>query len=411
MTSNKNHYSAVIIGGGAAGFFAAIKCAELLPKEGVLLLEKTQKLLTKVKISGGGRCNVTHSCFDPSELVKHYPRGNKELRGPFASFQPKDTIEFFSHRGVKIKKEPDGRMFPTTDDSQTIIDCLVKAAENVEIQCGKNVLKIEKEEKRFRIHLRSGEEITSDTVMLATGGTPAGHVLAQSFGHTIVEPIPSLFTFNIPNSPLHKLSGISVENAVVSLPEFRAKYSGPMLITHWGFSGPAVLKLSAFCARDLHNSGYKTTCQIDWSPEISEDELRDMIVQRKKTHQKKNVGNDPLVILPKQLWKSLVASSGVDDDVRWINLSKAQGEKIIQKLKRDRYEISGKTTYKQEFVTCGGVKLSEVNFQTMESKKMPGLFFGGEILDVDGITGGFNFQAAWTTGWLAGKTMAERAAK
>lgn len=408
MMKNKNHYSSVIIGGGAAGFFAAIKCAESRPQRGVLLLEKTLKLLTKVKVSGGGRCNVTHFCFDPSELVKNYPRGNKELKGPFSRFQPRDTIEWFNKKGVQIKRESDGRMFPVTDDSQTIIDCLVKAAKDIDIQCGKTVSCIDKKGNEFRIKLKDGDELSSDTVMLATGGSQAGHALAKEFGHSIVEPISSLFTFNIPTSPLHSLSGISVENAVVSLPEFRSKQSGPLLITHWGFSGPAVLKLSAFCARYLYNSSYKTVCQIDWIPEFSDDQMREMINNKKQSQNKKNVLIDPLFKLPKQLWKSLVATAGADEDMRWGKISKSQIEKIIQKLKRDRYDISGKTTYKQEFVTCGGVKLSEVDFQTMESKIVPGLFFGGEILDIDGITGGFNFQAAWTTGWLAGKAMAER---
>jgi predicted Rossmann fold flavoprotein len=403
-----NKLTSVIIGGGAAGFFAAITCAEQNPEAKVLLLEKSQHLLTKVKISGGGRCNVTHACFDPAELVKNYPRGSKELLGPFTKFQPKDTIVWFKQKGVELKTESDGRMFPVTDSSQTIINCLVNAAKSVEIQCGKNVTRIENSPSGLIVHLKSGETILTKSVMLASGSTPMGHALAADAGHTIVDPVPSLFTFNIPDSPLIPLAGISVEGATVSLPEFKFSYTGPLLITHWGFSGPAILKLSAFCARELHGCEYQTVCQIDWSPTHSETNLKDQIKKRKELHQTKYVANDPLVNLPKNLWKSFSEICGIREDVRWIHLSKIQSETLIKKIKQDRYQISGKTTYKQEFVTCGGVKLSEVNFQTMESKLLPGLFFGGEVLDLDGITGGFNFQAAWTTGWLAGSTMSRR---
>lgn len=396
-------YQSVIIGGGAAGVFAAIHASSSHSK--VLLLEKSQKLLSKVKVSGGGRCNVTHACFDPVELIKFYPRGNRELRGPFTRFQPKDTIDWFERRGVKIKKEADGRMFPVTDQSQTIIDCLLEAASNVEIRTGSNVLGIEKTGSGFDISLKSGDVIHSESVMLATGGTHAGHALANSFGHTIIDPIPSLFTFNVPNSPLEHLSGVSVDPVKVILPEYRCEYSGPLLITHWGFSGPAVLKLSAFCARELQQSGYRTDFEIDWIPSVNVEALRRVFIDKKKKDAKQSVFKDSPIDAPKNLWRTLASKSGVVEKCRWSNVSKSQEEKIIQKLKQDSYTISGKTTFKQEFVTCGGVKLSEVDFKTMESRLVPGLFFGGEILNIDGITGGFNFQAAWTTGWLAGNAM------
>lgn len=393
-------YQTIVIGGGAAGMFSAIRSVE--NDRRVLLVEKSQKLLSKVKISGGGRCNVTHSCFNPSDLVKNYPRGSKELRGPFTQFQPQDTIDWFQSRGVNLKTESDGRMFPSTDDSQTIIDCLMAAAEGVEIQYGRSVEKVVKGKDGFSVYFRSGEVVEAKNIIIATGSAKGGHELAQVLGHSIVRPIPSLFTFNIPESPLEHLSGVSVEKAVVRLPVFKREYQGPLLITHWGFSGPAVLKLSAYCAKELFDCEYKTSMQIDWTPSISEEELRQRIVQRKQSTEKKAVANDALFSLPRQLWKALLSQSEIEQECRWNGLSKSHIEKLVQKLKRDRYDISGKTIYKQEFVTCGGVKLSEVNFKTMESKLVPGLYFCGEVLDIDGITGGFNFQAAWTTGWIAG---------
>ncbi len=335
----------VVIGGGAAGFFAAIKALEQGP---VVILEKSQRVLSKVKISGGGRCNVTHHCFDPKELITHYPRGAKELLGPFHRFGPQDTVDWFSKRGVELKTEKDGRMFPVTDSSETIIKTLMEGAQRAELIRGAHVTGIGPD---LTVYLRKGESIKADRIILATGGTREGHRIAASLGHTVVEPVPSLFTFNVPTSPLLDLSGISVPNATVCLPEFKLAYSGPLLITHWGFSGPAILKLSAFGSRHLHACGYNTTLEIDW-------------------------GEEPL---PKRLRKALS-----DHDIH-----------------RDCYQIEGKTTYKAEFVTSGGIKLSEVNFKTMESKRVPGLHFAGEILDIDGITGGFNFQAAWTTASIA----------
>lgn len=403
----KNYFHAVIVGGGAAGVFAAISLLEAFPKANILLLEKSQQLLSKVKISGGGRCNVTHSCFDPKELVKNYPRGMKELLGPFTRYQPRDVIAWFKNRGVLLKTEEDGRMFPTTDSSQTIIDCLLKAAGGVHIERGKSVDSILREKDAFVIKLKSAEMIRSGALLLATGSASQGHSLAKGLGHSIVDPVPSLFTFNVPDSPLISLAGIAVEKAEASLPELKTSQTGPLLITHWGFSGPAVLKLSAFSARELNGCGYHTPLQIDWRPDYPEEELKNFLVGHKQMNPGKKVLADPLFQLPKNLWKALLENEGIGQELSWGRASKGDLAHIIQKLKRDRYQISGKTTYKQEFVTCGGVRLSEVNFQTMESKLAPGLYFAGEILDLDGITGGFNFQAAWTTGWLAANAMAK----
>lgn len=398
MTSNK---TVAVIGGGAAGFFAAITNAENHPDAKVILLEKARQILSKVKISGGGRCNVTHSCFDPAELIKYYPRGSKELRGPFCQFQPKDTIAWFEKRGVRLKTETDGRMFPTTDSSQTIIDCLLNAATSagVEIcrECG--VENITKSDTGFLIELTNGNTLAVDKVIFATGSNPKMWELLRSLGHTVIDPVPSLFTFNIPDSPFHDLSGISVPNALVTLPQWKLQHYGPVLITHWGVSGPAVLKLSAWGARELAASGYNADVMINWVPEISAEK---MLQQTKQQTPSKTVGSDALFDLPKKLWKKFVSLAGVGEDVRWSHLTKEQLKNLSCILNGTLLKMQGKTTNKEEFVTAGGVKLSEVNFKTMESKIVEGLFFAGEVLDIDGVTGGFNFQNAWTTGWLAG---------
>lgn len=405
----KNSYSVVIIGGGAAGFFAAIKCAEVLPKGSVLLLEQTQKVLSKVKISGGGRCNVTHSCFEPKKLIQNYPRGSKELLGPFFRFQPKDLIEWFNQRNVKLKTEVDGRMFPVTDDSQTIIDCFSKEAAklDVHIELGAKVVSLKKQESIFQIDLKSGHTLVANKVMLATGGGGSGIQIAQDLGHSIVSLVPSLFTFNVPDSPLLPLSGISLEDVVVSLPELKMEHRGPILLTHWGFSGPAVLKLSAWAARELYDRSYCMKMSIDWLPSLSFDETQSAIEQHILKNTGKVVENDSPFPMPKNLWISFVKTLQLKSGGRWAEVSKTQKLSLIQKLKKDSYQISGKTTYKQEFVTAGGVDLSEIDFKRMESKLIPNLFFGGEILNIDGITGGFNFQAAWTAGWIAGESMGE----
>lgn len=397
-----------IIGGGAAGFFGAINCAEANRDCRVVIFEKTRQLLTKVKISGGGRCNVTHACFDPAALVLNYPRGGKELRGPFSRFQPRDTIQWFESRGVELKTENDGRMFPITDQSSTIIDCLlgqVKAL-GIEVKCEQAVVDCERHEDHFVLSLSNGEMFVSQCVLVATGGSARTYSWLEKLGHTLVSSVPSLFTFNIPNSPLHELAGISVENALVTLEEGKLQHKGPLLITHWGFSGPAVLKLSAWGARLLHDSGYKAAVRINWLPEYSEEGLKELFRNYREAHPNRFVASDSPCVLPKNLWKALVAMAGIPADLRWTVLSKIQLQQLLEKLQACQFQMDGKSTYKEEFVTSGGVKLSEVNFKTMESRLCPGLYFAGEVLDIDGVTGGFNFQNAWTTSWLAAQAMA-----
>lgn len=395
-----------VIGGGAAGFFAAITAAERPERPKVLLIEKSRQVLSKVKISGGGRCNVTHACFEPSELIRFYPRGGKELRGPFARFQPKDTIAWFERRGVFLKVEADGRMFPISDDSMTIIQCLTEAAlkAGVEICRESGVEKVDKHDEKFIVHLSTGEMLTADKVIFATGSQSKMWALIRDLGHTVVEPVPSLFTFNIPDSPFLDLAGVAVSDAVVTLPSWKLEQRGPLLITHWGVSGPAVLKLSAWGARELCACNYHTEVRINWIPGVDHNEV---ISDIKRSHGTKLIAADSPFELPKKLWKRLVGLAGIEEATRWSHLPKSQEEKLKRLLRETTLQIQGKTTNKEEFVTAGGVLLSEVNFKTMESKIVPGIYFAGEVLNIDGVTGGFNFQNAWTTGWIAGSSVIE----
>lgn len=394
----------VVLGGGAAGFFGAITCAQNSSNSEVLLLEKTQMLLAKLRISGGGRCNVTHACFDPKELVKNYPRGHKALLGPFYTFQPRDTVNWFEKQGVQLKTEEDGRMFPITDSSQTIIDCLLQAASQagVEIRLQQKVNAIHKIDSDFEIELTSGETLKAQKVLLATGSNPLGLALAQNLGHTIVPQVPSLFTFNIPQFELQDLAGIAVESAQIKLDNTSWNQTGPLLITHWGFSGPCALKLSAWGARYLHEKDYQVDLQINWFPNLTREALVNNFLAFKKENQ---IIRTQTCGLPRNLWIRLLERSAVDSQKRWSEISHKEIYKLAEKLQGDRFSVRGKTTYKQEFVTCGGIDLDEVNFKTLESRKCPGLFFAGEILDIDGVTGGFNFQNAWTTAWIAGHAM------
>jgi predicted Rossmann fold flavoprotein len=402
-----NSKTIVIIGGGAAGFFGAITAAEANPDARVILLEKARQVLSKVRISGGGRCNVTHSCFDPAALVQNYPRGHKALRGPFTKFQPRDTINWFAARGVNLKTEEDGRMFPNTDNSETIINCLLKAARGYEIEikteCG--VTNLEQKEKGFLLTLSNSETLFCDKLLIATGSANKVYSWLEALGHKIQPPVPSLFTFNIPTSPFKEIAGISVPRVNLEIEQTPLKQSGPLLITHWGFSGPAVLKLSAWGARLLHDKDYRAKLHLNWLPDYTIQELKDELLRVKVEHPIKLVLNETPFELPKNLWKVLVTISGIPDELRWSSITKQQVEKLIHHLNDGVYQIEGKTTFKEEFVTCGGVDLDEVNFKTMESKKIPNLFFAGEVLDIDGVTGGFNFQNAWTTAWLAGTSM------
>lgn len=400
----------VIVGGGAAGFFAALACAEAGSAAEILILEKTSQFLSKVKISGGGRCNVTHACFNDRDFATRYPRGERALIAPFKQFQASDTVAWFAARGVKLKTESDGRMFPITDTSQTIIDCLLNAARaakvKLKLNCG-----VERVERKtgagFELTLSNGETLGGDRLLLATGGcrTPALGQLAVSLGHTLEPPVPSLFTFHIAIPWLRALAGISVKMAEVSVAGTKLRERGALLITHWGLSGPVILRLSAWGARVLHQMDYRCTLRINWLPHLSDETLAAEFDARRDLR-KALLVNSPIAPLPARLWEQLVLAAGVAPDARWPALSRSTQHQLIQHLLRGEFPVSGKSLNKDEFVTCGGVKLGEVDFKTMESRLCPGLYFAGELLDIDGITGGFNFQAAWTTGWIAGRSMA-----
>ncbi|MGF1480261.1 MAG: NAD(P)/FAD-dependent oxidoreductase [Cyanophyceae cyanobacterium] len=399
---------AIVIGGGAAGFFGAIACAATHPPVSVTLLEAGRKPLAKVRLSGGGRCNVTHHCFDPAQLVQYYPRGGKALRGAFTRFQPQDTAAWFESRGVQLKTEADGRMFPTTDSSATIVNCLVNAAveAGVELRLGAAVKSVCSHGGSFVVQLKSGETLGSDRLLLATGSNPLGYRWAKELGHSVVPPVPSLFTFNIDDPRLKELAGVSVDNVNVRLVGTKLAQSGPLLITHWGISGPAVLKLSAWGARILHNHCYRMPVAINWVPGYSAESLRHQLLNIKAQTPRKRVQSYCPLPLPKRLWQQFVDSVGITQT--WAEVSKKQLNRLVDELTQGSYQIDGKGVFKEEFVTCGGVKLKEVDFKTMASKCCPGLHLAGEILDVDGVTGGFNFQSAWTTSWLAGRAMGNR---
>jgi predicted Rossmann fold flavoprotein len=400
-----------IIGGGAAGFFGAITCAAQNPDAKVLLFEKTGKLLSKVRVSGGGRCNVTHHCFNPAELAKFYPRGNKQLKGLFRFFGAQDTVNWFENRSVKLKTEADGRMFPVTDNSETIIDCLLREARKsgVEIHTHTDITHLEQQPGgSIKLTSAKGQTWIAKKVLVTTGGQnkPENYTWLASLGHKIETPVPSLFTFNVPGSYLKELPGISVPRAIVKIIGQKLESEGPLLITHWGFSGPAVLRLSAWGARLLHELQYNFQISINWVPDFTEETLRSELQSFKSLHAKKIISSNPFFGLPQRLWKALTEHAGISPELRWLDIPNKNLNRLLENLLRGIFEVKGKTTFKEEFVTCGGVALSEINLETMESRKLKGLHFAGEVLDIDGITGGFNFQAAWTTGFLAGKSMA-----
>jgi predicted Rossmann fold flavoprotein len=406
-----NKRSIVVVGGGAAGFFAAITCAEALPGAEVTLLEKGSQFLGKVRISGGGRCNVTHACFDPREFTTRFPRGERALLAPIQNFQASDTIAWFESRGVKLKTESDGRMFPTTDSSQTIIDCLMRAASDAGVRLRSNcgVAKVVKQPAGgFQLTLTNGEMLDCDQLLLATGGCRgalAGE-LAVSLGHTLQAPVPSLFTFHIETAWLRQLSGVSVASVSASVPGTKLREQGALLLTHWGLSGPAILRLSAWGARILHELNYQFPLRLNWLPHLDAEKIAAELGARRTTQPARLVVNAPIAPLPGRLWEQLVMAAGIPRETRLAALSRQSEHALVQQLIRTELKVTGKSLNKDEFVTCGGVKLDEVNFKTMESRICPGLYFAGELLDIDGITGGFNFQAAWTTGWLAGRAMA-----
>ncbi len=412
-------WDVVVIGGGPAGFFAAIRCAQLQPSYKILVLEKSSQVLSKVLISGGGRCNVTHACYDPAELINYYPRGSQELRGPFSHFQPADTWSWFEGHGVPLKTEPDGRVFPTSDSSDSIVDCLIEQADQykVVVRTRQPVCSVERREGQslFEIGIDGEEGVLARRVLLATGGTRHAFQLAQSLGHTIQPPVPSLFTFTISDPRLEGLAGVSVEDVRLSLPACGIEQKGALLITHWGLSGPAVLKLSAWGARNLHAANYQADLLVDWLPEFHAGALQITFLEKKSFSAGQLVTartfSDSTVdshLLPLRLWRKLVTAAGIGVGQTWGDLSRRQLGSLANELTHGHYRICGKGVFKEEFVTCGGINLKEVNFKTMQSRVCPGLFLAGEVLDIDAVTGGFNFQAAWTTGWLAGSAMAEK---
>jgi hypothetical protein len=406
---NPTLWDVIVTGGGPAGFFAAIRCAELNPKLKILIIEKASQTLGKVIISGGGRCNVTHACFEPAKLITFYPRGGNELRGAFTKFQPKDTVEWFEARNVKLKIESDGRMFPVTDDSNTIADCLRESARKagVKVKTGLNLLNIESKKNGFRLEVRNegkSSYLQTKKLLIATGSDRKILSNLEALGHTIISPVPSLFTFNIKDKRIEGLAGVSVENVTLKMDSIRTQ--GALLVTHWGLSGPAVLRCSAWGARILFEKKYNSALLINWLADYMFESALEVLQRNKdwKENTKKKVSTQPAFSqIPLRLWKQLTEFVG---DKNWGDLSKAELRKLAQELTAGEFMIQGKGIFKEEFVTCGGVKLSEVDFKTMQSKIVGDLFFAGEVLDIDGITGGFNFQSSWTTGWIAGNTLA-----
>lgn len=403
----------VVVGGGAAGFFCAIQIAELHPHWEIAILEKTNKLLSKVKVSGGGRCNVTHACPDIEMLLKKYPRGERFLKKSFYQFATKNTIEWFKKNGVELHTEKDGRMFPTTNSSDTIIDCFLRKIHQYKIQVltqhevvdlkrnDHNV--VGKKQKEFTIQLQGRADMQADAICLATGGMLKSDRLSwlTNFGHSIVAPVPSLFTFNTVDKKITTLMGVAVDKASIQWKGNKNIETGPLLITHWGISGPAAIKLSAWCARVMAETNYEGAIQINWTHHFNESTLKMEWINFRMDFGKREMGSKNPFDLPQRLWHFLLQESGIAMNTKWADLKSANQQQLIQLLTRYTLDIKGKTTFKEEFVTCGGVDLKDIDAQTMESKLVPGLHFAGEMMDVDGITGGFNFQHAWTSGWLA----------
>lgn len=400
-------YDVIVAGGGAAGFFTAINIAESNPELKIAILERGKEVLSKVRISGGGRCNVTHACFVPDDLVKFYPRGEKELRGPFNRFCSGDTIEWFERHGVALKIEEDGRMFPVTDSSQTIIECFLRATKklNIHILLGESIQSLYRADDHWKIET-SKENFVAENLVMATGSNPKMWDMLAGLGHTIVPPVPSLFTFNIKDTRIKDLMGVSAL-ASVKVKGTKLSASGPLLITHWGMSGPGILRLSAWGARELFNKNYQFTLQVNWLNETDAEECEEILKQLKKDQAKKTVAKRSPFDFPNRLWESLVNAAGIDTETRWADLSKQQLQNLVNQLVNAEFQVNGKSTFKEEFVTAGGVDLKEVNFKTMQSKLLPGMYFAGEVLNIDAITGGFNFQNAWTGGFIVSEAIAK----
>ena len=406
------HYDILVIGGGAAGFFTAINAAEMNPSKRIGLLERGKDVLTKVKISGGGRCNVTHAQYDPRELSKNYPRGEKELLGPFHSFMTGDTVAWFESKGVELKTESDGRMFPVSDNSQTIIDCFLAETKrlSIDVLLRYSVKSVSKSDEVWSIET-TARVLEADVLVVATGSNPKIWKLMEQLGHTIVPPVPSLFTFNIKDSRILDLPGVSTPASIKVLNEkgkVELESEGPLLITHWGMSGPAILKLSAWGARILALRAYRFTIIVNWLPELSEDEVLEALVVNKGEFSKQTILKYARFGLPKRLWRNVVKAVGIDASETWADISKRKLQNLAQQLTASYFEVNGKSTFKEEFVTSGGVDLKEVNFKTFESKKCTGLYFAGEVLNIDAITGGFNFQNAWTGAFMVAQAITKQ---
>jgi hypothetical protein len=400
-------FDLIVVGGGASGFFGAIQAAEMKPGLQILLLEKSTKLLAKVRISGGGRCNVTHNCFDPIQLAYHYPRGEKQLKSMFKTFQARQVVEWFESKGVELKAEEDGRMFPVTDDSQTIIDCFLYEAQNhkIRIELGAGVTEVRRDDDLYSVSTQQGRMFFGKKILIATGGNPGmdSYRWIEALGHRIIPPIPSLFTFNDREKAFADLMGIAVPDAEVRIEGTKFSQRGAVLITHWGLSGPAVIKLSAWSAEYLHGQHYSFRALVSWVGSVKEDALRATLSDHKQQRGRQKVFTNPLFSIPQRLWERLCDLAGIEEQKIWTELPNKNFNRLIEFLIRCPFDIKGKTTFKEEFVTCGGVDLKEINPETMESRNMKNVFFAGEVLHIDGETGGFNFQAAWTTAFLAAK--------
>jgi predicted Rossmann fold flavoprotein len=398
-------YDIIIVGGGAAGFFTAINIAENNPKLKITILERGKNVLEKVRISGGGRCNVTHACFVPNDLVKFYPRGEKELRGPFHQFCSGDTIEWFEKRGVELKIEDDGRMFPTSDSSQTIIDCFLGLTQKlkIEVLTGQSVQSLFHGENYWKVETNH-ETFSCQKLVMTTGSNPKIWELLATMNHTIVPPVPSLFTFNIKDTRIKDLMGVSAW-ANVKVNDTKLEATGPLLITHWGMSGPGILRLSAWGARILAEKNYQFVLEVNWLNDVTFEEAMETLKELKQEHAKKVVSKKSPFEFANRLWESLVMASGIASDTKWADLSKKQLTDLANQLTKAQFQVNGKSTFKEEFVTAGGIDLREINFKTMESKLHDHLYFAGEIVNIDAITGGFNFQNAWTSGFIVAKAI------
>ncbi len=400
------NYDLIIVGGGAAGFFTAINVAENNPDLKIAILERGKEVLSKVRVSGGGRCNVTHAEFIPNELSKNYPRGEKELKGPFHTFMTGDTMDWFGQRGIELKIEDDGRIFPVSDSSQTIIDCFLSETRRLGIEVLTNhaVKSFQQENKVWEVNTSQGD-FTTTKLMIATGSNPKIWKLLQKLGHETINPVPSLFTFNIKDPRIAALPGV-VTNATVKVENSKLTSQGPLLITHWGMSGPAILKLSAWGAIALNAFDYHFEIKVNWLPQYSQPEVLEQLKELKNSYSKQQVYTYAQFELPKRLWQSLIIASGIKKDTRWADLNKFQLRELSEELTQGIFQVNGKSTFKEEFVTAGGINLKEVNFKTFESKLYKNLYFAGEVLNIDAITGGFNFQNAWTSGFIAAQSIA-----